>query len=256
MRVAIVGRGRVGRGLTRALRSAGVEVTLRSTDAVTRARIDADAVLLAVPDDAIATVAASLAERTHAPILHCAGARGVEAFGELRRPGLGGLHPLASFAATNSTPELRGASFAIVGDRAARRAAAAIVRLLGGRALHGVHGARYHAAAALVANGAAALATVGVDVLCGLGVKRRAAQQAVGELLRTVAENVERVGVPEALSGPIVRGDAVTIRAHRAALSGAARDAYDHVAPTILSIAIRAGLPRARASSVRAALRG
>ncbi len=95
-----------------------------------------------------------------------------------------------------------------------------------------------------------------MDVLCGLGVKRRAAQQAVGELLRTVAENVERVGVPEALSGPIVRGDAVTIRAHRAALSGAARDAYDHVAPTILSIAIRAGLPRARASSVRAALRG
>ena len=254
MRLVIVGRGRVGRGLTRALRDAGLQVTLRSTAAVARARIEADAVLLAVPDDAIASVAAVVSERTSAPLLHCAGARGVEAFGDLQRPGLGGLHPLASFAATESSPTLRGASFAIVGDRPARRAAKEIVRRLGGRALQDVHGARYHAAAALVANGAAALATVGVDVLGTLGVKRPAAQHAMGALLRTVAENVERVGVPQALSGPIVRGDDATVRAHRAALLRPAREAYDQVAPTILAIAIRAGLPSARARAIRAAL--
>ena len=81
-----------------------------------------------------------------------------------------------------------------------------------------VHGPAYHAAAALGANGAAALAAVAVRVLEAQGMTRRDAERAMGALLRTVGENVETVGVPTALSGPVIRGDAGTVRRHREAL--------------------------------------
>ena len=65
----------------------------------------------------------------------------------------------------------------------------------------------YHAAAGLVANGAAALAAVGVELLVVSGVPRKEAPKMLGPLLRSVAENVEALGFPDALTGPIRRGD-------------------------------------------------
>jgi predicted short-subunit dehydrogenase-like oxidoreductase (DUF2520 family) len=74
--------------------------------------------------------------------------------------------------------------------------------------------------------------------------------------LRTVGENVARVGTPAALTGPIVRGDAATVRAHRDALDAVdpdARAAYDALAPHVLACALAAGLDRARADEVERA---
>ena len=76
----------------------------------------------------------------------------------------------------------------------------------------------YHAAAGLVANGAAALAAMGVELLARSGVPRDAATHMLGPLLRSVAENVERLGFPSALTGPVRRGDPVAVRKHLALL--------------------------------------
>jgi predicted short-subunit dehydrogenase-like oxidoreductase (DUF2520 family) len=46
------------------------------------------------------------------------------------------------------------------------------------------------------------------------GVAADEAPRLVGPLLRTVGENVTRLGLPEALSGPVRRGDAATLRRH------------------------------------------
>ncbi|MEM9074249.1 MAG: DUF2520 domain-containing protein, partial [Myxococcota bacterium] len=98
MKVVIVGRGRVGKGLSAALRASDLEVSLRSGRTTLRG-IDPDVVVLAVPDAAIADVAARIAPATSKAcvFLHCAGSLGPAAFGAIDRPG-GAMHPLVSFA--------------------------------------------------------------------------------------------------------------------------------------------------------------
>jgi predicted short-subunit dehydrogenase-like oxidoreductase (DUF2520 family) len=76
----------------------------------------------------------------------------------------------------------------------------------------------YHAAAGLVANGAAALAAVGAELLVRANVPRGIAPALLGPLLRSVADNVEALGFPDALTGPVRRGDAAGLEKHLAAL--------------------------------------
>lgn len=257
LRVRIVGRGRVGRGLALALRRAGVQVRLVRGRAAGRATREATTVL-AVPDPTLAAVAASMEVEPGAVLLHCSGRLAPEV---IAREGahVGAMHPLASFADPKRPPALRGTTFVIEGDPAAVAVALRLAKACGARALVApLHGPAYHAAAALAANGAAALAAIAVRLLRELGAGEREANEAVGALLRTVGENVARVGVPGALSGPVIRGDDATVRAHREALEALdpdARRAYDAVAPAILECAIDAGLDRERAEAVRRALR-
>jgi len=254
VRVALVGRGRVGRGLAAALEAAGREVALVE-GRTARGRLEADAVVLCVPDPAVALTAGRLTLASGQVVLHCSGSLGVDVLPEGSR---GVMHPLISFADPERPPTLTGGAFVIDGDPKAVARARAIAESVGARpVVAAVHGATYHAAAALSANGAAALATVAVRVMRSLGMTREEAQRAIGVLLRTVGENVERVGVPQALSGPVIRGDDGTVRRHRAALEAAdpqARAAYDAVAPAILDCARRAGLPDERLEAIRRAL--
>jgi hypothetical protein len=91
----------------------------------------------------------------------------------------------------------------------------------------------YHAAAGLVANGAAALAAGGVDLLERAGVDRKTAALMLGPLLRSVADNVERIGLPAALTGPIRRGDAAGVARHLALL--------ERIAPHVVELYLAAG---------------
>jgi len=94
---------------------------------------------------------------------------------------------------------------------------------------------------------------VSVGVLERLGFDKRAAEQAIGGLLRSVGENVQKLGVPDALTGPIARGEAATVAKHRAALRRVKRDAlsaYDALVPIIVKCARAAGLSRASASKI------
>lgn len=258
--VAILGRGRVGRGLASALVQSGVEARLLSGRSLPR--VGAGVWILAVPDPAVASTAARLAERIErgAIVLGCSGNLSTDVLAPCAAAGahVGVMHPLASFADPKRPPTLRGTTFVIDGDRAACAAAKRIAKAVGARAVVApVHGPAYHAAAALAANGAAALAAVAVRVMRSIGLSERDAQRAIGALLRTVGENVEHVGVPRALSGPVIRGDDAAVRAHRRALASRdpdARRAYDAVAPAILDCAVRAGLPEERAEAVRRAL--
>jgi predicted short-subunit dehydrogenase-like oxidoreductase (DUF2520 family) len=248
--VKIVGRGRVGHALARSLRT---HVVRKMSDAVV--------VVLAVPDPKIPEVARAIAPNVGGKVvLHCAGSLTASVLEPCRAAGahVGVMHPLASFADRRRGPDLGGVSLVIAGDRKAVAAARRIAKLVGARPLVAeVHGPAYHAAAALAANGAAAFASIAVQILTRLAIDQRDAERAIGALLTTVGENVERVGVPAALTGPIVRGEPATVRLHRDALAKIdpdARAAYDAIAPAILECAIRAGLPPERAEAIRAAL--
>jgi predicted short-subunit dehydrogenase-like oxidoreductase (DUF2520 family) len=93
-----------------------------------------------------------------------------------------------------------------------------------------------------VANGAAALAAGGVALLGKAGVPAATAAAMLGPLLRSVAENVEALGLPQALTGPVRRGDAGGVGKHLETLS--------RLAPDLVSFyvaAARTQLPLARA---------
>jgi len=252
VKIVVIGRGRVGRALSRALaddRSHDVVSMGRKLD---RSRLaGADVTLVAVGDQEIAALSERIAPclRAGAVVVHCAGARGRDELEPCSQRGahVGVMHPLVSFPSTRRAPSLHGTTFVLSGDPKARSAARRIAKVCGARAIVAdTTDPLYHAAAAFAANGAASLAFVAVGWLERLGIGRRAAERAVGGLLISVGENVRELGVPNALTGPVARGDVETVARHRRALRGVGRTSlasYDAVLPLIVDTARALGLP-------------
>ncbi len=246
----IVGRGKVGRALYLALARGGGEVKLVAGRRVTPRDVSpARVVVLALPDAAIASCAERIAPglTRGTVVLHCAGRLGIEPLAACAAAGaaIGVMHPLVSFASPRVPPPLAGATFVIDGDARAVREARALTTQLGAVPLTAaVHGAAYHAAAALLAGGAVALTAHAIEVLVALGVRPVAARRALAGLLGSVAANLSRLDAAEALTGPVARG----------ALSPESRVVYDAIAPAVLRVAVSAGLDAQNAAAVRAAL--
>jgi len=239
--ILVFGAGKVGSALAKALGQAGFTVVLRAARRGVPSRlVVADVVVLAVRDAEIAGAARGFAEvgvrgpRPGRPtVLHCAGALGPEVLAPCRDRGMvvAQMHPLLSFAGPDASRSrslgssaaafFRGATAYVRGDAAALSDARVLAKRLGlvPRSLEKVPAASYHGAAALVANGGAALCNAGIDLLHASGVSRRVAAQMLGPLLRSVADNVERLGLPGALTGPIRRGDAHAVEVHLAAIA-------------------------------------
>ncbi|MCC7542121.1 MAG: DUF2520 domain-containing protein [Deltaproteobacteria bacterium] len=276
--VVLVGRGRVGRALARSLRNPGssreptarsrsvarpargraLDVTLlpgRALDSPTarRALSSADVVWLAVPDAAIEPTSAAIADLDvigpRTVVLHSAGALGLDVLAPLAsRASLGALHPLVSFADARHPPPLAGTTFVAEGSPASLRAARVLARACGAHLVvaPGLDRALYHAAAALLANGAAALASVSLSLSerAGLGAPSRV-RRALAGLLASVASNVATLGPTRALTGPIARGDVASVRRHLAHVDRSAPDAsgvYRDVGRAILAVAELRGL--------------
>jgi predicted short-subunit dehydrogenase-like oxidoreductase (DUF2520 family) len=218
--VFVHGAGKVGTSLSRALRASGATVVLRAARKGLPGVIDADIVVLAVRDRDLPALAEKMVGvvSRRAVVVHVAGALDAEVLAPLRGAcaGVAQMHPMISFASTRRSPALSRGNVHVQGDGAAVRRARQLARLLGmtPRTVLGLDPIAYHAAAGLVANGAAALAAVGTELLVKAGVSRQVAPKMLGPLLRSVADNVEALGFPEALTGPVRRGDAAGVGKH------------------------------------------
>lgn len=250
LRVFIIGAGKVGTLLGRALRARGVKVTLRAARSGLPPRpIAADLLILAVRDGQLEPLARDLlaarlvGRRTS--VVHCAGALGPLPLAPLRgtAAGVAQMHPMISFASPRALPSLRGGQVNIEGDPAAVRKARLVARLLGmtPRTIPHLDKIAYHAAAGLVANGAAALAAAGAHLLQKGGVDATTASKMLGPLLRSVGDNVESLGLPQALTGPVRRGDASAVGRHL----GVIRSRTPELVPLYVEL-VRAQLPMAR----------
>jgi predicted short-subunit dehydrogenase-like oxidoreductase (DUF2520 family) len=153
------------------------------------------------------------------------------------------MHPLISFASMKFFPSLAGGHLHVKGDPVAEKRARAFAKRIGmtARTFASLDTIGYHAAAGLVANGAAALAAVGVELLARSGVPEDVAPAMLGPLLRSVAENVSGLGFPAALTGPVRRGDAAAVAKHSAVVRARLPSAF----PLYLASA-SAQLPLAR----------
>jgi predicted short-subunit dehydrogenase-like oxidoreductase (DUF2520 family) len=202
---------------------------------------DADVVVLAVRDEAIAEVGAQVMAALAQPpiLLHCAGALGGrEPFAGLSPRGAALLHPLRSFAGGSDDVPLFGTVFGIEGDDTGVEAAREIVARVGGvpLLLDAAQLGRYHAAAALVSNGTVGLVDAGAALLESVGLGAAQARTALTSLLSSTTHNLEQAAPAEALTGPIARGDSAVVARHLQLLPPELQSLYRAVMRRVLAV--------------------
>ena len=238
-RIGVVGAGRVGAVLAARLRQAGHEIVavagesdasrgraaallpgvpVRKPTAVARS---CDLLLLTVPDDMLGNVAAMLAGagaiRRGQQVVHTSGRHGVAVLAPASARGAAvlALHPAMTFTGTDrDLPRLEGCTYGVTADGPATATLAEqLVEELGGRVVNVPEEKRavYHAGLAHGANHLVTLVTQAMELLRESGAGDPAAT--LRPLLAAALDNALRMG-DSALTGPIVRGDVETVRAH------------------------------------------
>jgi predicted short-subunit dehydrogenase-like oxidoreductase (DUF2520 family) len=275
-RIAIVGSGKLGTALAVSLQAAGYAVgeivsrggtaSRRRAKALARqvgahaavvgqSELDVDLVWLCVPDGEIAGCAESLANLNWAGkiALHSSGALTSDEIGVLRKRDarVASVHPMMTFV--RETPSLKGVGFAVEGDREAVRVARAIVERLGGESLRIAkrNKALYHAWGTFASPLMTALLASCEQVAGAAGISRGMARRWMLPIIRQTIDNYAKHGAARGFSGPIIRGDAATIKKHLQVLKRLreAREVYLALARSALRT-----LPTHNAKKLRALL--
>jgi predicted short-subunit dehydrogenase-like oxidoreductase (DUF2520 family) len=273
LRVGIIGPGRAGTALARALARAGHDVVAASAiSAASRQRVsenfpsarlaeprevlaDADLVLVTVPDDALPSLIEGLAA-TDAPyagrlVAHASGAHGIRVLDPATKAGALplALHPVMTFTGReDDVDRIKGVSFGVTAPDPLRPAAEALVIEMGGEPVFIAEENRvlYHAALAFAANHLVTLVAQAESLLHDAGADNPG--RMLGPLLGAALDNALRFG-DAGLSGPVARGDDGTVAAHietMAAHAPAALPAYRALARLTADRALAAGILSAR----------
>ncbi|MFJ3957427.1 Rossmann-like and DUF2520 domain-containing protein [Arthrobacter sp. NPDC090010] len=244
LRLGVIGAGKVGAVLGAALRAAEhrvVGVTAVSEASLERAEnllpgvpvrearevVDgSDLVLLAVPDDVLAELVSGLAAlgawRPGQLVAHTSGRFGVDVLQPIRAVGAIPLaiHPAMTFTGLSlDLGRLQDCVFGVSADAPMLPIAQALVIEMGGEPVVIPEEQRvlYHAALAHGSNHLVTLASQAAQLLSEIGVAEP--ERVLGPLLRASLDNALASG-ESALTGPVSRGDAGTVAAHREALTG------------------------------------
>jgi len=241
---AIVGGGKVGIALARQLLAAGHSCTgvacrsaasakkaaerigiARATDLPWEITADAKIVFITTPDGAIAGACRTINEKNgfspETVVLHCSGAlpSTVLTVPQNMNIARGSFHPLQSFA----TSDLAGNPFdgiiaAVEGDPAAVTTARAVGQALGATcfAIRTEGKTLYHAAAVVASNYLVTLLDTAFTMLEAAGIDRDDTLTILQPLIQGTLANIAQTGIPEALTGPVARGDVTTVTDHLA----------------------------------------
>ncbi len=250
MKLGFIGAGVVGTALAASLADKGYAVVavgsrseasaaklaarLPGCRAVTPQEVAdaADLVFVTTPDDAIAGVVAGLRWRAGQSVVHCSGAASTDILEPARAAGarVGGFHPLQTFASPEQAIQnLPGTTFGLEAVEPLLGQLGELATALGGTwvRLRPEDKVLYHAAAVFASNYLVALVKLATDLWGEFGVATPEATRALLPLLRGALNNLDRVGLPHCLTGPIARGDVGTVERHLAALSARAPEVLE-----------------------------
>ena len=248
---AIIGCGKVGKSLGKYLAEAGYRpagfasrrfssaksaaevagVPGRCFEKIWEASRIADIVFITTPDDTINGVCALIAENNgfapNAIVFHCSGALASTELAPSINAGtgvmagvmIGSMHPLQSFATENSGKSVnpfQNIMMAVEGVPVAVRKAREIASDLGatpftirtrGKIL-------YHAAAVVASNYLVTLMDLAIQLMAASGVSETDAFDILTPLIKGTLSNIKSTGIPDALTGPISRGDVGIVEKH------------------------------------------
>jgi predicted short-subunit dehydrogenase-like oxidoreductase (DUF2520 family) len=206
-------------------------------------------VFITTPDDIIADVAQKLTWTEGQIVVHCSGVHSTDILEPAHKYGAGicCLHPLQTFASIEEAiHNISGSTFALEGDGPVLDIARDMAEAMNGNVILLKAGDKvlYHAAAVTLSNYLVTLMKTAADLWQSFGIPQDEAVKALLPLLKGTVNNIERVGIPGCLTGPIARGDVETIRKHVTALEKshpASIDAYRVLGINTLSIALAKG---------------
>lgn len=262
----LVGAGHLGRTLGRLFHASGA---CSVQDVLTRSRASAldaiafigagravetaadlrpaDVTMLAVSDDQIEAVCASLSLAPGAVLFHCSGAKSSAALAHARARGAltASVHPVRSFA----DPATVAGAFAgtwcgVEGEDGALAVLAPALAAIGARTVAIDPAAKtvYHAASVFASNYLVTVMDAALRAYQAAGIPEAVARELAAPLARETLDNVLRLGPEAALSGPIARGDMATVARQQQALDGwdgATGGLYGALAAATLGLAKR-----------------
>ena len=270
--IGFVGAGVLGSGLALALSASGWRVNAIASrtkasaeqaailidgcvalESAQRVADTCDLVFITTPDSAIPEVAGTVHWRQDQGVTHCCGAASTELLDAAANTGaaVGAMHPFQTFAAIagpdQAAERLQGVTFAVSATGWLEEFLPKLAASLGGRGIAIPDGMRplYHASAVLSCGYLSTLLDAAVGLWTSMGFTEEDGIRAAAPLARATIEAIERQGPANAVTGPVVRGDADTVAAHLELLSQHAA----HLLPLYRQLT-EASLPLARAKGI------
>lgn len=256
--IGFIGSGTVGKVLALLLARGGYSVVAAASRSFSsseelaasidgcRAYVDpqdvvdvSDLVFITTPDSAIKEIADRLAWRRGQWLVHCSGADSLDPLMAAKEQGaaIGAMHPLQSLSTyQQAVDNLPGSTFSIEANGELLEFLKKMATDLNGRwvVLQPGDKVLYHTAAVMVSNYLVTLAKIGTDLWKAFGIDQKEALDALMPLIRGTVANLAEVGLPQALTGPIARGDKRTVEKHLVCLQA--------MAPELLGTYIEMGL--------------
>jgi predicted short-subunit dehydrogenase-like oxidoreductase (DUF2520 family) len=238
LKLSFIGAGKVGAALAVLLSRRGYKVvavydqdakagetlvaqikSCRSAASSQLAADAADVVFITTPDGAIPHVAAEVKWHNGQSVIHCSGADSTAILEPAKKAGTmtAAFHPLQTFAGAKEAMEnMPGSTFCIEAEEPLLATLKQIAEDLGGNwiTLKAQDKAAYHAAAVFASNYLVTLVKLSADLWQTFNIPTTQATKALLPLLKGTIHNIETIGLPNCLTGPIARGDAGTIEKH------------------------------------------
>lgn len=258
LKLGFIGAGTVGTALAVRLNSKGYQVVAVSSHSQTSAENLARAIkgchgfnnnqdvadaseliFITTPDDAIATVVSQLKWHAGQSVVHCSGADSADILAPAKKLGayVGVFHPLQTFAnAKQAIENIPGSTFVVEAETPLLDTLKDMATTLGGHwiELKASDKVLYHTAAVIACNYMVTLVKLATDLWQTFSIPPHQATQALLPLIQGTIHNIDTVGIPQCLTGPIARGDIGTIKKHL--------DALQEKAPGLLSTYRELGL--------------
>lgn len=183
----------------------------------------AEVIFITTPDDVIKSVCDELADgdavRDGCFVFHTSGALPSSILSSARKKGAyaASIHPLQSLATRKEAlSNLPGSYYNIEGDKKAVTVARKIVKDLGGKemVIPTIGKVLYHSGAVFASNYLITIFSTGMELLRAAGIPGSKALPGLLSLVKGTVKNIENVGIPMALTGPIQRGDISIIEGH------------------------------------------
>ena len=258
LNLGFIGAGTVGTALSVRLSSKGYPIAAVSSRSRTSAKnlaraVDgchvfnsnqgvadnAELIFVTTPDDAIASVVSQIQWHPGQSVVHCNGAASTDILQPAKEFGaqVGAFHPLQTFASAKQAIEnIPGSTFAVEAEEPLLSTLKDMAAALDGHwvELKASDKVLYHAAAVIACNYMVTMVKLATDLWQTFAVPPHQATQALLPLLQGTINNIDAVGIPQCLTGPIARGDIGTIKKHL--------DALQEKAPSLLSTYRELGL--------------